>query len=131
MFIDGKFCRSASGKTFGVADPSTEEPFATAELGDREDARRAVDAARKAFDSGPWPKMPQKERIKKLLSLVDGLKKREAELAALETRQSGIPIRATTLMDIPVGIEIFKTVAQASDFPAYEPLPWTDFPEIS
>ncbi|MFQ5430926.1 MAG: aldehyde dehydrogenase family protein [Nitrospinota bacterium] len=131
MLIGGEFTDAASGKTSTVADPSTEDSFATVPLGGREDARRAIEAARKAFDSGPWPRMAQKERIKRLLALVDGMKKRESELAAVESRQGGIPIRTTTLMDIPVGMDIFRAMVEASDFPRYEPLPWTDFPSVS
>jgi len=131
MFIGGEFTDAASGQTSAVADPSTEESFAAVPLGGREDARRAIKAARKAFDSGPWPRMTQKDRIKRLLSLVDGMKKREAELMSLESRQAGIPIRKTTLMDIPMGIEMFRTMVEAGDFPQYEPLPWTDFPNVS
>ncbi len=131
MLIDGKFTESLSGETFDVTDPSTEKVIAKAPLGGRNDAKLAIESARKAFDSGPWPKMTQKERIKRLLALAGLMKKREPDLMGIESRQGGIPIRKTTLMDIPVGIEMFCTMVEASDFPTYEPLPWTDFPNVS
>lgn len=46
-----------SGKTFPTYDPRTGEVIARVAEGDAEDINRAVSAARKAFDDGPWPKM--------------------------------------------------------------------------
>lgn len=45
------------GKTFPTYDPRTEGVIAHVAEGDAEDINRAVAAARKAFDEGPWPKM--------------------------------------------------------------------------
>lgn len=47
----------ALGKTFPTSDPRTGEVIAYVAEGDKEDINRAVSAARKAFDEGPWPKM--------------------------------------------------------------------------
>ena len=47
----------ASGKTFPSLDPRTGEVISHVAEGDAEDVDRAVAAARKAFDHGPWPKM--------------------------------------------------------------------------
>jgi acyl-CoA reductase-like NAD-dependent aldehyde dehydrogenase len=46
-----------SGKTFPSLDPRTGEVIAHASEGDAADVNRAVSAARKAFDEGPWPRM--------------------------------------------------------------------------
>lgn len=47
----------AIGKTFPTCDPRTGDVIAHVAEGDVEDVNRAVAAARKAFDQGPWPKM--------------------------------------------------------------------------
>lgn len=47
----------SSGKTFPTFDPRTGEAITTVAEADTEDVNRAVSAARKAFDEGPWPKM--------------------------------------------------------------------------
>jgi len=47
----------ALGKTFPTLDPRTGEVITHVSEGDSEDVNRAVSAARKAFDEGPWPKM--------------------------------------------------------------------------
>ncbi|KAJ0037387.1 hypothetical protein Pint_23011 [Pistacia integerrima] len=57
LLINGKFVDSASGKTFPTLDPRTGNVIAHVAEGDSEDVDRAVAAARKAFDEGPWPKM--------------------------------------------------------------------------
>jgi acyl-CoA reductase-like NAD-dependent aldehyde dehydrogenase len=48
---------TSSGKTFPTLDPRTGEVIARVAEGDAEDIDRAVAAARKAFDEGPWPRM--------------------------------------------------------------------------
>ena len=45
------------GKTFPTIDPRTEEIITYVAEGDKEDVDRAVKAARRAFDKGPWPRM--------------------------------------------------------------------------
>ena len=62
MFIDGKWVAAASGKTFPVYNPATGEVMAQVAEGDREDIDRAVKAARKAFEDGPWSTMTSSER---------------------------------------------------------------------
>lgn len=56
--IGGEFVDAVSGKTFPVVDPRTEETVIHVAEGDAVDVDKAVAAARKAFDEGPWPKMP-------------------------------------------------------------------------
>src|ERR1700731_2081595 len=62
MLIDGKWVDAASGKTFEVYNPATGEVMAHVAEGDAEDINRAVRAARRAFDEGPWRKMSPSER---------------------------------------------------------------------
>ncbi len=71
LFIDGELCDAEGGATMAVCNPANGETVAEAPQASRTDTVRAVSAARKAFDSGPWPKLPQKERQAKLLKLVE------------------------------------------------------------
>uniref|UniRef100_M0ZIG6 Aldehyde dehydrogenase n=1 Tax=Solanum tuberosum TaxID=4113 RepID=M0ZIG6_SOLTU len=57
LLINGQFVDAASGKTFPTFDPRTGEAITTVAEANTEDVNRAVSAARKAFDEGPWPKM--------------------------------------------------------------------------
>ena len=73
LLIDGEFVDAASGKTFPTIDPRSEQVIAEVAEGDAEDINRAVGAARKAFDHGPWPKMPAHKRGEILLKYVNRL----------------------------------------------------------
>ncbi|WZY84334.1 hypothetical protein YC2023_030718 [Brassica napus] len=57
LFINGQFLDAASGKTFETIDPRNGEVIAKIAAGDKEDVDLAVNAARHAFDHGPWPRM--------------------------------------------------------------------------
>ena len=92
MYIDGKFVESASGKTFSVYDPSTEEEIARVPDANSQDVDRAVAAARAAFDSGPWPQTTPQARGQILFRLAEIIRKNTAQLAELETRNCGKPI---------------------------------------
>jgi phenylacetaldehyde dehydrogenase len=91
LFIDGQFVPAQSGKTFDVINPATGEVFAQAAAGDAADIDRAVKAARKAFESGPWPSMPASGRRNLLLKLADAIEAHADELATLESMDNGMP----------------------------------------
>jgi acyl-CoA reductase-like NAD-dependent aldehyde dehydrogenase len=132
MFIDGEFVDAASGETKLTINPCTEEPVAEVPVGNADDAKRAIAAARKAFDSGVWSGMPVKERARILLDMVDKLRERQDELAQIESADAGATIRKTAMMDIPIGIEHFRSLVElGAAMPTYEPLPWIDMPAIS
>ena len=60
--IDGKWIPAASGETFPVFNPATGDVIAQCASGGAEDIQRAVTAARRAFESGPWRRMTPSER---------------------------------------------------------------------
>ena len=66
LLIGGEFTDAASGETFDSIDPSTGKAFAKVAMGGLEDVRRATQAARAAFDEGPWPRMKGRERAQHL-----------------------------------------------------------------
>jgi betaine-aldehyde dehydrogenase len=91
MYIDGQFVDAANGQTFEVYDPATEESIASCPAGDAADIDRAVRAATKAFYDG-WRTVTAQERGRILFRLAERIRARRAELAELETRNSGKPI---------------------------------------
>jgi acyl-CoA reductase-like NAD-dependent aldehyde dehydrogenase len=132
MYIDGKFVDAASGETRPTYNPATEEPIAEVPLGSKVDAKKAIEAARKAFDAGDWANMKPKDRANRLMKLVDILGERQSELAELESLDSGATSRKTNLFDLPFTIEHYrKTFEMGEKISLYEPLPWNDFPMIS
>jgi 5-carboxymethyl-2-hydroxymuconic-semialdehyde dehydrogenase len=90
--IDGRPADSVSGETFDVLDPVTNEPYVTAAAGRKEDVDLAVAAARRAFDTGPWPHLLPRARARVLNAIADIVESRDARLAELETFDSGLPI---------------------------------------
>src|SRR5262250_2758173 len=91
-FINGKWEPAASGKTFPVYDPSSEEIIAHVAAAGAADVDRAVKAARTAFDSGPWPQTTAQDRGRILFKLAEKIRQNSAALAELECRNSGKPI---------------------------------------
>ena len=82
LYIDGKWT-DASGGTFDVLNPATEEVVAKAPNGTRADLERAIRAARRAFDEGPWPRTTPQERANVLCRLIANLEKRKEEIREL------------------------------------------------
>jgi 5-carboxymethyl-2-hydroxymuconic-semialdehyde dehydrogenase len=91
-YIDGAFVDSADGGTFDVLDPVSNETYVTAAAGKQADIDRAVAAAKRAFDEGPWPRMKNRERARILNRIADQVEARDRELAELETFDTGLPI---------------------------------------
>jgi betaine-aldehyde dehydrogenase len=89
MYIDGRWSDAASGETYEVVDPASEEVIARVPKGGIEDAEKAVRAAREAFDNGPWPKMKAVERAEILNRAAALLRERAEDFARLESRQMG------------------------------------------
>ena len=73
LFIDGEYADAASGETFTTNDPATGQAIGEVAKGGKEDSQRAIQAARKAFDEGPWPRMSGKERGEKLNEIADAI----------------------------------------------------------
>jgi aldehyde dehydrogenase (NAD+) len=89
LFIGGKFVDSVSGKTFPAINPATGETICQVAEADKADVDLAVKAARKALESGPWPKMDAADRGRLLYKLADLVEQNAQELAALESLNSG------------------------------------------
>ncbi|XP_027123268.1 benzaldehyde dehydrogenase, mitochondrial-like [Coffea arabica] len=115
LLINGQFVDSASGKTFPTLDPRTGEVIAHVAEGDTEDINRAVSAARKAFDEGPWPKMPAYERARVLLRFADLVEKHSDELAALETWDNGKTYEQAATAELPTFVRLFHYYAGWAD----------------
>ena len=115
MLIDGKWIDSASGKTFETLNPATGQVIAKVAEGDAADVDKAVKAARRAFDTGPWRKMNARERGKLMNRLADLMEENLEELAALETLDNGKPISDSKAADLPLAIDCFRYYAGWAD----------------
>ncbi len=91
-YVNGEWVASASGETFPVYDPSTEEVIAQVAAAGAADVDRAVKAARAAFDSGPWATTTAQDRGRILFKLAEKIRQNTALLAEIECRNTGKPI---------------------------------------
>jgi len=89
LYIDGAWRTAWSGGTRAVIDPFDRSVIATVAEGTRGDAEEAIDAARRAFDTGPWPGMSGAERGGLVARLGALVAEHREELARLETRDTG------------------------------------------
>ncbi len=111
MLIDGKSVNAASGKTFPTYNPATGEVLAKIAEGDREDIDAAVRAARKAFESGPWPRMTASERGRLMWKLADLIEAHTEEFALLESLDNGKPLVVARAADVPLTVDLFRYMA--------------------
>src|SRR6202030_918421 len=91
-YVNGEWVASASGETFPVYDPSTEEIIAQVAAAGAADVDRAAKAARAAFDGGLWATTSAQDRGRILFKLADKIHQNSAILAEIECRNTGKPI---------------------------------------
>ncbi len=93
LLIDGKRIPALSGHTAKVFNPATGDILADVADAGAEDIDSAVQRAHRAFTAGPWRNLNSRERTRLLLNLAQLIRENAAELAKLETRNVGKPIR--------------------------------------
>jgi len=89
MYMDGQWVPAVSGATRVVNNPHDGTELAQVADGDRPDAQAAIQSARRAFDQGDWPRLPAPERAAALVRLAAAVREHAAELAELETLDTG------------------------------------------
>jgi aldehyde dehydrogenase (NAD+) len=91
---------AADGATFATIDPASGREIATVAQGGREDAARAVAAARAALQDGPWATLPASGREQLMLALAQALEDHDQELAELESLDNGKPVGVARFVDV-------------------------------
>ncbi len=92
MLVDGKLVHAKNKATREIFDPGNGELLGLVPEASRADVKLAIDAARKAFDEGPWRKTTAQDRGKLLLKLGDLVRRDGKALAELEVRNMGKPL---------------------------------------
>ena len=111
LFINGQWTAAASGKTFETPNPATGATLASVAEGDAEDIDRAVQAARAAFDDGPWSRMTPSERGRIIWRIGDLILEHAEELAQLESLDNGKPYAVALGADVPLAADLFHYMA--------------------
>jgi phenylacetaldehyde dehydrogenase len=111
LFIGGQWVDAASGETFDTPNPATGEKLASLAAGGPEDIDRAVKAARKAFEDGPWSRMTPSERGRLVWKIGDLILEHLEELAQLESLDNGKPLTVARAADVPLAADLFHYMA--------------------
>lgn len=111
QLIDGRWVPSSSGRKVTITSPADGEPIGEVAAGTTHDMDLAVAAARRAFDDGPWPRMPASQRGRYLLRIAALLESATDEVARLESANSGKPIRESLQIDVPLAVDCFEYFA--------------------
>jgi len=92
MWIDNAWVDASDGGTREVINPADGTVIARVPEATAADVSRAIAAARRAFDEGPWPRMAARDRGTLLFRVAEAIRARSAEFAETETRNMGKPI---------------------------------------
>src|SRR5262245_15841768 len=115
LFIDGAFAPASSGKRFATVNPATGETLAEIAEASTADLDRAVAAARKAFESGPWAAMKPRQRGRILTRAAELLLSRADAFGRVETLDNGKPIFEAAKIDMPAAAECLAYFGEYAD----------------
>ena len=125
LLIAGEAVDAAEGETFASVNPANNSVITQVAKAGTEDVDRAVNAARKAFDDGPWAKMPPYERGRVLARIAQRIRERADEIAAIESYDSGKPLNFAK-GEIMGSAAVFDYYAGAADKAFGETIPLGD-----
>jgi aldehyde dehydrogenase (NAD+) len=120
IYVDGSWVAPEGTGTLEVVEAASGAVIATVPEGTAGDARRAIAAARRAFDGG-WGATPRSERKRLLEAIADGLEARAEEIARTVTAEVGMPLKLSRAIQAGLPIGSFRTAAALlEDFPFEE-----------
>jgi aldehyde dehydrogenase (NAD+) len=105
MYVDGRWSAALAGRTRPVINPATEAPVAEVTEGSAADAERAVDAARMAFDEGPWGRASPRERAVVLRRFAEMLASRRDDAIDRVVTEVGTPIKLAQGLQVAVPLD--------------------------
>src|ERR1700733_12590673 len=118
LFIGGRGTAPGSGPAIAVVSPHSEEVIGHSACAGAPDVNRAVDAARTAFDTGPWPRLEPAERIEAITRLAGIYKERRGDMAALISAEIGAPISFAKRAQVALPLMMMSAFCGiAADYP--------------
>lgn len=112
LYIDGLWSASDGDVTIDVINPATEAVIGRVPQATPTDVHRAIDAARRAFDDGPWPRMSVRERARIMVRMADEMDRRFNELVRLNMAETGSVRAIAETGQIGTPIEHFRDMAE-------------------
>lgn len=123
LYINGEWHAPESGDTEAVINPATEEVIGMAPVGGLAEAGAAVSAARRAFDSGPWPRMTPAARAEAMRKMHAALSSRAEQIKTLMIAEGGITRALAESMFFTRPMQIFEAAIARSLMPTSRHLP--------
>ncbi len=108
LYIDGAWVAAADGRELTSEDPATGTQIARFARGGAQDVDLAVQAARRAFDDGPWRRIAPRARAALLMRLADLIEDRAEQIALLESRDNGKPFGAARNFDVALAVDALR-----------------------
>jgi len=125
LYINGRWQPAVSGRSLPVVAPADGNAYSSIAMGDREDVDAAVAAARSAVEGGAWSKFTATERGRALSRLASLILENSAEIAAIEARDTGKPLKTAT-GDAIATARYFEYYGGAADKLHGETIPYLD-----
>ncbi|MYY81965.1 MULTISPECIES: aldehyde dehydrogenase [unclassified Streptomyces] len=121
LFIGGELVDPLGKDVIDIVSPHTGEVFARVPHAAPADIDRAVAAARKAFEHGPWPRMTLDERIEVVTKIKDGFAVRHEEIARVISTENGTPYTSSVMVQALAAMMVWDAaITVARDFPYEE-----------
>ena len=89
LYIDNHWTPASNGAVYQVPNQATEEVIGSAPDATVDDMKRAIGAARRAFDDGPWRKTTPADRARAIEKIADAMERRKEEMRALVVAEAG------------------------------------------
>lgn len=121
LYIDGEWVKAAEQEA--VINPADETVLAMAPVGTAAMIDHAISAAREAFDKGPWPRLPVKERQKKLHEFLDAIERRKDEIVQLIVAEAGATQMLAGFLQYGIPMKHARHTIETASRPAVTPLP--------
>ena len=123
LYINGQWLPPTGGAKEAVINPGTEAVIGHAPVGSVVDANAAMEAARQAFDNGPWPRLPQAQRTDYMRKMHAALMARADALKALMVAEGGFTLALAHAMNFARPMELFAIAIERSLLPSTQSLP--------
>jgi aldehyde dehydrogenase (NAD+) len=115
LYVGGHWAAPATDRRIHIVSPHSTQPVGSTPEATEQDVDRAVEAARRAFDSGPWPRAEPAERIAAVRRFTDAYQARQEELAELISTEMGAPLWFSHVGQVGatlMALEAFLAVAE-------------------
>jgi acyl-CoA reductase-like NAD-dependent aldehyde dehydrogenase len=131
LFIGGDWATPSTDQRIQIVSPHTETPVAQVAAAGPGDVNTAVEVARAAFDTGPWPRLESAERIAAVRALAKVYGERRSEMADVITTEIGAPISFAQRAQVALPWTMMKAFCDlAETYPWHETRPGMYGPDI-